>query len=106
MSFSKPPIEDMLAQARIELSELRASVEYDEEFMEGVLSSLEPLEQVIEELLRDPQHGRETYAGQDLPFMERVRRLDRTLLPFKQLFIDINIAHRERSASTTNPGTH
>lgn len=101
MTFARPPLDELLRQAEIELSELRASVEYDEEFMEGVLSSIEPLEQAVAELLQDPEHGRSRYQGRDLPFMERVRRLDRTLLPFRQLFFDINTLHREQDPQQT-----
>ena len=88
----------LLEQALIELSELRASIEYDEEFMEGIPAVIEPLERDIIAIVENLRRGKHQFDGRDLPFMELVSRVNKMYLPFKQLFTDLNELHKSLSA--------
>ncbi len=88
---------NLLEQALIELSELRASIEYDEEFMEGIPAVIEPLERQVSKILTDVQNGTHRFTTGDLPFMDLVKRVNKMYLPFKQLFVDLNKLHKSMS---------
>lgn len=85
--------QELINQALFELQDLRASVEFDEEFMGEVLEFVEPLETSIRKLNQDISDGSYRFAKQNLPFMPIVYQTPGSLLPFKQLLILINDTH-------------
>jgi hypothetical protein len=85
--------QELINQALFELQDLRASVEFDEEFMGEVLEFVEPLETSIRKLNQDISDGSYCFSKQNLPFMPIVYQTPGSLLPFKQLLIQINDTH-------------
>lgn len=84
---------NLIEQALYDAQELRASIEFDEEFMGDALVFLDPLEASIRELHRDVTDGSYEFSNQNLPFMTIVYETPGSLLPFKQLLIRINDTH-------------
>lgn len=83
----------MLEQVLDELDELRASIEYDEEFMGDALVFLDPLEKDVRDLYAEVQKGEHQFGGEDLPFVERLKSVDARLIPFGQMLVWINDVH-------------
>lgn len=83
----------MLEQVLDELDELRAAIEYDEEFMGDALVFLDPLEKDVRDLRAEVQEGRHQFGGEDLPFVKMLKSVDARLLPFGQMLVWINDAH-------------
>ncbi len=84
---------ELVAQAIFEVEELRMSMEYDMEGMNGVDSFLEELEGDIRNLKQAMSDGSYQWANGDLPFMAIVERTSDRLLPFKYLLRQINYTH-------------
>ena len=85
--------QDLIKQALFEVEDLRASLEFDEEFMGDAIVFLDPLEARIYELLRSVTAGDYQFSEQNLPFMEIVNSTNENLLPFRTLLIRINETH-------------
>lgn len=90
---SKQELIELIQQALDEVFELRASVEYDEEFMGDALSFTDDLEKQLHYALKTVQSEDYMFGGEDFPFMDLVRRVDIRLLPFKHLLTVINNTH-------------
>ncbi|HEB86567.1 MAG TPA: general secretion pathway protein GspF [Gammaproteobacteria bacterium] len=86
---------ELVEQAIFEVEELRFSVEFDEEFMEGALNFVDILEQQLTDLLTSLKEERYEFGNEDLPFMEFVKHQSNFLLPFKGLLNLINNTHRK-----------
>lgn len=86
---------DLTEQALHDVQELRASIEFDEEFMGDALVFLDPLETHIRDLHRAIIDGQYQFSKQNLPFMSIVYETPGSLLPFKQLLIRINDTHTQ-----------
>ena len=74
--------QDLIQQALFEVKDLRASLEFDEEFMGDAIVFLDPLEAGIRELHRSITNGHYRFSEQNLPFMNIVNSTDASLLPF------------------------
>lgn len=85
--------QELINQALFELRDLRASVEFDEEFMGDVMQFVDPLETSIRELNQAINDGSYQFSQQNLPFMPIVYQTPGSLLPFKPLLIQINDTH-------------
>ncbi len=86
---------DLVEQGLFEVEELRFSVEFDEEFMEGALNFVDILEQQLKDLMASLKEGHYEFADEDLPFMELVKTQSNLILPFKGLLTLINTTHRK-----------
>lgn len=86
---------ELVEQAIFEVEELRFSVEFDEEFMEGALNFVDILEQQLTDLLTSLKEERYEFSGEDLPFMTFVKGQSNLILPFKGLLSLINNTHRK-----------
>jgi len=86
---------DLVEQALFEVDELRFSVEFDEEFMEGALNFVGILEQQLKDLLASLKEQRYEFSDEDLPFMIIVKEQNNLILPFKGLLNLINTTHRK-----------
>lgn len=84
----------LVEQAVIELSEFRASLEYDMEEEGARYAFLEPLEQEVVRLRASMADGSYRFENKDLPFMVIVNRF-RSRIPFSDLLALINRTHRE-----------
>ena len=85
--------QDLVQQVLDDMLDLRAAVEYDEEFMGGVLIFVDELETGIRQLLASMAKGEYQFSEHELPFMAIVRNTDAHLLPFKNLLMLINYTH-------------
>lgn len=86
---------DIVKDALYEIEELRASVEFDEEFMEGALSFANDLEAGVRKLLQSLEDGSYQFGVGELPFIDIVRNVNDNLLPFKHLFMRIEMTHKQ-----------
>ncbi|MCK5335159.1 MAG: hypothetical protein KAQ67_03305 [Gammaproteobacteria bacterium] len=83
-------------QALDEVFDLKASIEYDEEYMEAALAITGVLEQQLNDTLSIIKQTDYCAGGHsDLPFMEIVMKGDERLIPFKHLLCVINSTHTE-----------
>lgn len=85
----------LIDEALMEISELRASIEYDEEFMQGGLAFIDKLEHGVKQLKTSIEEGTYTFGGARLEFMTIVQNTSSLLLPFKFLFTRINETHEK-----------
>lgn len=85
--------QDLINEALYDVKDLRASIEYDEEFMGDALVFLDPLEAGILDLNRQIKDGHYQFSDKSLPFMSIVYETPGSLLPFKSLLIRINDTH-------------
>lgn len=85
--------QELITQALFDIQDLRASVEFDEEFMHEALVFVDPLEAYILELKQALAEGNYQFSNTNLPFMPIVYQTPGSLLPFKQLLIQINETH-------------
>lgn len=77
-----------------ELDDLRAAIEYDEEFMEGSMQLIEPLEQGVKSLLAQIDAGTYQFGVGELEFLDIARDANALLLPFKALFSRVEMTHK------------
>ena len=84
---------DLITQALFEVEDLRASLEFVEEFMGDAVVFLDSLEASIRELHQSVINGQYQFSEQNLPFISIANNTDINLLPFKPLLIRINETH-------------
>ncbi|MDH5571636.1 MAG: general secretion pathway protein GspF [Gammaproteobacteria bacterium] len=85
---------ELVNQAIYEVDDLRAAVEFDEEFMEGALNFVDILEEQLKTLHRSIKDDSYVFVNEDLPFMAFVKEQSNLVLPFKGLLTLINSTHR------------
>ena len=76
-----------------ELDELRLSIEYDEEFMEGSIGLISPLESGVKELLAAIDDGSYQFGQGDYDFFDLAKNANPLLLPFKHLVSRAEATH-------------
>jgi hypothetical protein len=84
---------EMIDKALFELSDLRESIEYDEEGIVLNLAFIDELEGGLKKLQTELVEGHHTFDGEALPFMTLVSNQRTHILPFKRLLEDINHIH-------------
>jgi len=92
---------ELVESALFDVEELRMSVEFDMEFMEGALSFIEPLEKGLRNLLNSLKDGSYEFVDEDLPFMPIVEAQQNVMLPFKPVLRQINETHRKGLSGET-----
>ena len=85
----------MINEALDEIDDLRASVEFDEEYMMPALDFLDELEAGVKTLLQSVNDGSYEFKKGELPFMPIVNNVSDHILPFKHLFKRIELTHKE-----------
>jgi len=85
---------DLIQQALFETADLRASAEFDEEYMGDSMTFTDPLEAALRDLEREVAQDTYVFGGEDLPFMPIVVATAPSVLPFRQLLFRINDTHR------------
>ena len=86
---------ELVKSALFDVEELRMSAEYDEEFMEGALSFIAPLEKSLRDVQNAIADGSYEFADADLPFMPIVESQQNDLLPLRPALRQINEIHRK-----------
>jgi len=84
----------LIKDALYEVEEMRAAIEFDEEFMSEASAYIDELERNLREILQSMQDGSYCWRTGDLKFMDFVRDLDERVLPFRSLLIRINDTHK------------
>lgn len=85
----------LVKDALYEVDELKAAIEYDEEFMGDALSIVGKLDEQLKALAKNIEQGDYKFGGDDLPFMSLVSGSGDHVLPFKHLLLRINLTHKE-----------
>lgn len=86
---------ELINSAIDEIFDLRASIEYDEEYMGDALLFLGDLEKGVKDLLKSVQSDDYKFGGDPLPFAKIVDTCDERLLPFKHLLKLIIKTHEQ-----------
>ncbi|MEA3411351.1 MAG: hypothetical protein U9R74_07410 [Pseudomonadota bacterium] len=86
---------DLIQQALFETADLRASAEFDEEYMGDSMRFTDPLEAALRDLEGKVAEDTYTFGGEDLAFMPIVVATAPSVLPFRQLLMRINDTHRK-----------
>jgi hypothetical protein len=63
--------------------------------MEGTLSFIDDLDAGVRSLLQSLEEGSCEFGKGELPFIEMVRNVSDHLLPFKHLFMRIELTHKQ-----------
>ena len=85
---------DLVHQAVYEVDELQSCMEDDMEEMEAYLPFIQQLDQMLRALFDSMTSGKYSFPNaEDLPYMDIVRKFG-PQIPFKQLLVVINTAHR------------
>jgi hypothetical protein len=84
----------LIKEAIYEVDDMRASIEFDEEFMADASKYINELDKILNGLLDSMKDGSYCWATGDLRFMDMVRDLDERALPFRSLLIRINDTHK------------
>ena len=84
----------LIKDALYEVDEMRAAIEFDEEFMSEAASYINDLDRNLREIIQSMQDGSYCWRTGDLDFMKYVRDLDERVLPFRSLLIRINDTHK------------
>ncbi len=85
---------DLVHQAVYEVDEMRASIEYEPEYMERWSGLLDLLDRVLRKMY--DEMVADTYqfpTGRDLPYMQAINRYGADF-PFKHLLLRINETHK------------
>ena len=78
-----------------DIMDLRAAVEYDEEYMGDALSFLDPVEEGLRRLSADIVAGKYQPSGENLLFIDMLEKVDVRLLPFRHMLVWINEIYRD-----------
>lgn len=78
-----------------ELDDLRASIEYDEEYMGGSAGLIEPLEAGVRDFLKAVQSDDYQFGEGEWDFFDLARNANALLLPFKTLFTRAEMTHKQ-----------
>lgn len=84
----------LIKDAIYEVEEMRAAIEFDEEFMTEASVYINELDRILNEILDTMKDGSYCWRTGDLAFMGMVRDLDERVLPFRSLLIRINDTHK------------
>lgn len=85
---------DLVAQALIEVDEMRSVIEYETDGPSAATAFLAPLEAELKRLQEALATERYEFRDEDLPFMRVVAKERLESLPFKDLLDVINWTHR------------
>lgn len=86
---------EMINAALDEIFDLRASIEYDEEYMGDAAVFLNDLEKGVKDLLKQVQSDDYRFGSETPAFASIVNNVDERLLPFKHLLKLILKTHEE-----------
>ena len=84
----------LIKDAIYEVEEMRAAIEFDEEYMGDASTYINELDRNLKEIISSMQDGTYCWRTGDLPFMTFVRDLEERVLPFRSLLIRINDTHK------------
>ena len=86
-------LKNLAREALDEIDNLRASIEFDDEYMGNAMSFINDLDAGVRAFFERINSGNYEPGVGELSFMEIVRNVDAHLLPFKHIFIQIEELH-------------
>ena len=84
----------MIKDAIYEVDEMRASIEYDEEYMSPSSKIIDELESSLREMMDVMQNGTYNWRTGDLKYIPIIKDLDERVVPFRSLLLRINDTHK------------
>ena len=84
---------EIVADALYEIQEIRASFEFDGEYMNDSMQIAEALEIPLKALKESLEDGTYEHSKEDFPFMTNMSRIPQEVVPFKPLLTRINETH-------------
>ncbi len=95
----------LIEQALDDLADLRDVMAWDSGMAGGPASFLDPLEDALHDLRQRARADDYPFGGDELPFMDIVRKTPTSLLPCKHLLLRIDETHRRgpRGADAAPP---
>ncbi len=83
----------IVADALYEISEVRASAEFDGDYMTDTLGISEALEPELKALLKSLEEGNYEHSPTSFGFMTNMHQIPQEIIPFKPLLSRINETH-------------
>ncbi|RLA06530.1 MAG: hypothetical protein DRQ51_09070 [Gammaproteobacteria bacterium] len=84
---------DLIKSALLEIEDLRATMEYDEESMGEVASFIDRLKKPIDDIHQQMLNNEYCWGKDDLDFIKVIEQVDERLIPFAELLYRINATH-------------
>ena len=84
----------MIRDAIYEVEEMRAAIEYDEEYMSDSSKIIDELESSLKEIIDAMQKGEYSWRTGDLRYISMIKDLDERIVPFRSLLLRINDTHK------------
>ena len=84
----------LIKEAIYEVEELRAAIEYDEEYMGDAIKFIGELEKSLKDVFESMKDGSYCWRTGDLSYMDIINEVDDRLLPFRALLIRISDTHK------------
>lgn len=84
----------LIRDAIYEVEDMRAAIEYDEEFMSDSRKIIDELESSLKGILDAMQEGTYNWRTGDLEYIPVIKDLDERVVPFRSLLLRINDTHK------------
>lgn len=84
----------LIRDAIYEVEEMRAAIEYDEEYMSDSSKIIGELEESLKEMMNSMQNGSYAWRTGDLKYIPLIKDLDERVVPFRSLLLRINDTHK------------
>ena len=85
---------ELVKEALYEVEEMRAAIEFDSEGMGEAPKIIDELEESLRGIFTAMQDGTYCWRTGDLAYMEFIRNMDESMVPFRSLLIRINDTHK------------
>ncbi len=87
----------LVDDALFDIQDMRNAIEFDEDYMAVSAQFIEPLAKDLNQLKQELDDDNHQFGGEDLPYMEYLKKLPEEIVPFKYLLKVINQVHKNAS---------
>ena len=84
----------LVKDALYEVEDMRAAIDFDSEGMGEAPKFIDDLEDTLKGIFQSMQDGTYCWRTGDLAYMEFVRNMDESTIPFRTLLVRINDTHK------------
>ena len=84
----------LIKDAIYEVEDMRAAIEFDEEGMGEAPRVIDDLEETLKGIYKSMEEGTYCWRTGDLRYMDYIRDMDESAIPFRSLLIRINDTHK------------
>lgn len=84
----------LVDDALFDIQDMRSAIEFDEDYMMASAQFVGPLAKDLEQLKKELLEDSHQFGGQDLPYMQYLKKLPEEVVPFKYLLKVINEVHK------------